>query len=610
MSTSTARKCAAEHIAQGQPLAESPAGAHRSLTDFAISPELLRKGLNVVSLEVIRAPYPTRTADNVYEENSCQILSVKLIADGASGLAPHTVRPNRFQVWNADALAVDLDADFGDEAEPIGPVVIAGARNGAFTGKIVVGDSKPIRGLKAISDDLKCPGGVIPAANVRLRYGVPWGEYQQVNAGNRRLPSPYPLQTQRLGALAETALAEFPVSAKVSDDYRPAIRPDASEIKPVGGAVVPIWITVKVPASASAGTYVGSLTVQADGQSTVQVPIELHVADWSLPDTQDLGTWVDMIQCPDTLALEYNVPLWSEKHWELIAQSFRLIGETGSRTLYIPLIAHTNLGNEQSMVRWLKKGDKYDYDFSIMERYLDVAEKNMGRPKLVILVAWDVYMIPASDVTEAKPGSRQQQLAEHVQKTSGSLGRGPMVTVLDPATGKTELITLPAHFDPAASKPLWQPLFEQLQARMQKRALHDRLMLGLQSDAWASKAEHVFFKDITGGLPWVVQSHEGFGANFGRMMIPENKLMHGISPIGYQARVWAVTFSDDNADRGKGYEGGLKSHRGWSRRISSPSSTAFPGSPRPTSTGSNWPRPPSPARSAATGVSGPITGGC
>ncbi len=90
-------------------------------------------------------------------------------------------------------------------------------------------------------------------------------------------------------------------------------------------------------------------------------------------------------------------------------------------------------------------------------------------------------------------------------------------------------------------------------------------MLGLQSDAWASKVEHQLFKDISGGLPWVVQSHEGFGANWSQMMVPASTLMHGISKIGYQARVWAVTFSDDNADRGAGYEGGLKSHRGWSR---------------------------------------------
>ena len=41
--------------------------------------------------------------------------------------------------------------------------------------------------------------------------------------------------------------------------------------------------------------------------------------------------------------------------------------------------------------------------------------------------------------------------------------------------------------------------------------------------------------------------------------------MYGISKIGYQARVWAVSYSDDNADRGPGYRGGIQSHRGWDR---------------------------------------------
>jgi hypothetical protein len=555
-----------EHLADGAALAEGPAGVECQLADFAVQPGLLRKGVNVIGLEVVRAPYPEQTRDNVYEENSCQILSVRLTCAGPAGLVPNAARPQGFQVWNTDPLAVDLDVDFGDQAEPLRAVIIAGARNGTFSGKIVAGSAKPIRDLKVTPAGLKGPGGAVPAANVRIRYGVPWGEYRQVNAGNRKLPSPYPSYAQRLGALAEKPLAEFPVLAAATDDYWPTIRPDAAQIKPVRGAVVPIWISVKVPPDCPAGEYAGSVQVEAAGENPVQVPVELRVADWSLPDTQDFRTWVDMIQCPDTLALEYKVPLWSERHWELIAQSFKLIGEAGGRTVYVPLIAHTDLGNEQSMVRWLRQGDKYDYDFSILERYLDVAEKNMGRPKLVIFVVWDVYMIPASDASDGSKGAwRQKDVAEHLRTISGKLGRGPMVTLLDPATGKTELVTLPPHFDPAVSKPLWQPLFERLLAGMRKRGLQDKSMLGLQSDAWASKPEHQLFKDISGGLPWVVQSHEGFCTNWSRMMDSDDKLMHGISKIGYQARVWAVTFSDDNADRGPGYEGGLKSHRGWSR---------------------------------------------
>ena len=76
-----------------------------------------------------------------------------------------------------------------------------------------------------------------------------------------------------------------------------------------------------------------------------------------------------------------------------------LIGETGSRVVYVPLICQTNFGNEQSMVRWIKKGRRgtYDYDFSVMDKYLDLAEKNMGKPKIVVFNVWDVYLTPGAD---------------------------------------------------------------------------------------------------------------------------------------------------------------------------------------------------------------------
>ena len=258
--------------------------------------------------------------------------------------------------------------------------MIAGARNGpAFTGKIVAGSSK--RYPQPQGHSRRTPrglGATIPAANVRIRYGVPWGEYRQVNAGNRKLPTPYPAYAQRLGALAEKPLAEFPVLADATDDYsaRPSGRTHGGQAG--AGAVVPSMDFRRGSAAVPAGKYSGSVKVEAEAGQPVQVPIELRVADWSLPDIQDFRTWVDMIQCPDTLALEYKVPLWSDRHWEIDRESFRLMGETGSRTMYVPLIARTNLGNEQSMVRWVRKGDKYDYDFSVLDRYFDAAEKNMG----------------------------------------------------------------------------------------------------------------------------------------------------------------------------------------------------------------------------------------
>ena len=462
-------------------------------------------------------------------------------------------------------MAVDLNVDWGDRCEPLRPVRIVGARNGLFTGKVIAGSTDPIRGLTVTPGDLRRSGaaGVIPAAKISVRYGIPWNELMYADP----IP-PYPSYANRLGALAETPPAEVAIMKPFRQFWQDYLRfpKEPDKIKPIDGAVVPIWVTVDVPADTGAGKYSGTMTVQAEGEKALNVPIELNVVDWLLPGTQDYRTWVDVVQCPDTLALEYGVPLWSEKHWEMIANSFKLIGQTGSRILYVPLIGHTNLGNEESMVRWVKKGaNLYDYDFSVLDRYLDVAQKNMGRPKVIVLVLWEIYMVQKQGDAEAVTRSRLKEVQDNLTQRGVTLGGGPLVTVLDRSTGRTENVRLPPYVDTAASRPLWKPLIDQLRERLRKRGLEDTMMVGLQGDAWATKKEHEFFNELTDGAPWVLQSHEGFGGYSSGNQDPKSKLMYGISRIGYQARVWSVTYSDDNADRGPGYRGGIQSHRGWDR---------------------------------------------
>jgi len=553
-----------QHVAAGAALAEGPAGEKRDLTDLAIPVDRLRKGVNVIGLEILRAPYAERPKKGtledkreveLYEENPCEILSARLSASSGAGLIPNAVRPEGFQVWNADTMAVDFGLDRGDRAEPLRPVTIVGARNGLFTGKVVVGSTRPIHGLKVTSRDLSGPGGAIDASHVRIRYGLKWGRQALVHRVRNPRPSPYPTWANRLGALAPEAPETFEVQAPTRGRYSAGFEKTSGRVEPVSGAVVPVWITVKTPAHVSAGTYTGKVTIAAEGEKPVDVPVELQVADWTLPGTQDFRTWTDIIQCPDTLALEYKVPLWSDRHFELIARSFSIIGETGSRTVYIPLIAHTNFGNEESMVRWIDRKDHYEYDFSVMERYLDVAEKNMGPPKALIFVVWDVYMMGAADETaDSYRRYRQGQIARHVSRKGGTFNHGPMVTLLDPATGKTENVGLPRHAEATASKTLWKPLFDELRQRLRKRNLEKRMMLGVECDAWATKQEHQLFHEITNGASWVIQSHEGH---------PPDKRVHGISPVGYQARVWGVSFSDAMAYPPTRRRSTSKSQGGW-----------------------------------------------
>ena len=526
-----------EGIAAGAKLAEGPVGQERSVEDLAIPSGLLKKGVNVVGLEVVRAAHEQQA--DYYFEHGCEIVSARLSVSSGNGVQANVVRPKGFQVWNADAMATDFTLDFGDACEELRPVKIVGTRNGRFTGKVMVGSDKAIRGLKVRPGALSGQGGSIPAEKVHVRYGRQWG-MQRVAAPRTE---PYATWANRLGELVDEAPET--VEVMVPEKWSWYGFPHKPAFTPVSGAVVPVWLTVEVPADTKAGSYSGSVTISAKGEKGVRVPVSLSVSDYLLPDTQDYRTWVDVIQCPDTLALEYGVEMWSEKHWEMIAKSFRLIGQTGSRTVYVPLIAHTNLGNEESMVRWVKRADgTYGYDFSILERYLDVAEKEMGTPKVVILVVWETYMMPTIDASGDKkttPRGRQRQMAQFLTGRQGAtIGHGPLVTVVDGKSGKKENVYLPTLFETEASKALWEPLMKGVRERLDKRGLGKAMMMGLLSDAWPKEEELAFFEGLTGGAPWVIQSHEG---------LSKRRKIYNKYEVGYQTAVWSVTYSDDNGHR-------------------------------------------------------------
>ena len=330
-------------------------------------------------------------------------------------------------------------------------------------------------------------------------------------------------------------------------------RPDillevAPEIPPVSGrALLPVFVTVQVAKETKAGMYAGEITVQSDGAAPTRVKLSLDVADWTLPDSQNYRTWSDFVESPDTLAVEYNVPLWSEKHWELIARSFRLLSPTGSRVVYVPLIERTNFGNEQSMLRWIKKGEnEYTCDYSILDRYLDVAEKNLGKPKLVVFQVWDVCM-SKEDTSKAlniysTDGGKAVRDAR-----KNALGKGPRVTGWNPATQVAESLFLPRYEDPA-SKAIWQPVMTELLQRMKKRGLDKNLMLGLMPDVWPSREEVGFWNEIAGGLPWVIHGHAGAAKD----VIIGNKGLYKIADIGYSAFVYNLIFNV-NPEKGRLY---------------------------------------------------------
>jgi len=468
----------------------------------AIPAKALRPGVNVLAVEILRAPYHKAVEEQMqtslnhgkHEDydlswNTCEIRGARLTASGKQGLVPSVTRPEGFQVWNSDPLAIDYDLDFGDPAESLRPIQLVGARNGIYSGKVAVGCDRPIRGLTATVGELRGPAGSIAASQVRIRYAMPWGNIAQTNTDNNE-QNPYPAEPGALLAMFDTAPKEIPVYTK---PVTPASLKAPGQPATVFGAVAPVWVTVKVPADAKPGTYTGELKITAEGWKGATVPVNVRVVDWELPNPAQWRTWVEIIQCPDTSAVEYELPLWSQKHWAMIERSLGFLGEVGTRVVYVPLIAQCNLGNAESMVRWIKKGeDQYEYDFSIMDKYLALTEKHVGKPAVVVFNVWDAYM----------PGT-----GKLLELRMGKTGTGtPLVTMVDPATGKTEKASLPAYSDPAG-KAIWKPFFDRLKAEMAKRGLEKAMVLGRISDVYPVQETVIALKELTGDMPWISAGH-------------------------------------------------------------------------------------------------------
>ncbi|MFH1024954.1 MAG: glycoside hydrolase domain-containing protein [Planctomycetota bacterium] len=458
----------------------------RRISDVKVPTSLLKKGINVLAVEIHRAPtdevlFTARCNESRVRFGFWSLLSVeslKLSAPGEGALVPGTARPKGLQVWNASPLHKVRADDYAPPGEKLRPILLVGARNGAFSGQVVIGSTDPIRGLKAAVTALRGDhGGELPASAIEIRYGKLDG----------------PGGPGYFDGLEECAPAEVPVS------------------KENAGAVQPVWVTVNVPKDAKPGKYAGKLTLS--GPTAIEVPIEISIAEWALPAPKEFASFLDLVQSPETLAEHYKAPMWSEKHWKLVDRSFDLMGRVGSKVVYIPLIRRTHFGNPHTMVRWIRQKDgSWQHDFSIAEKYLDTAVRRLGQVPVVCLSVWN-----------AEAGSEYFGGAE--KGTIGSKGGIPF-TVLDPATGNLEEAVGPKWGEPEV-REFWKPVVDGIREILKKRGLEKSLMVGWATDMRPNKATVEDLKAVAPDAEWVVQCH------------PYTTSIHGV-PVGYLAHVWGI----------------------------------------------------------------------
>jgi hypothetical protein len=469
------------------------------LTAVAVPNKLLRKGVNVLAVANFAAPVSEVRLTGTFAKLNFRgapapwphagIYEARLHVAPGPAIVPNIQRPEGVQFWNRRIARRVFGSDYGGGCEPVRPIRLVACRNGSVSGQVVVGTTELIEELRGAVGALDGPEeATIPADRVQVRFARPDGP-------------------------------EFRGGLGASFDGLSNRPPKQLEPPPNQALNQPIWVTVNVPRDAAPGTYTGTLHIEADtGMEPVAVPVHLEVIDWEMPDPKAFATHLELVQSPETLAEQYEVELWSDKHWKLIDESFRLIGLVGAKTVHIPVIRRTYYGNQHSRVRWIRKDDGFDHDFHLVEKYLDTAIKHLGKIPVVCIYCRD-----------------HNTGAYYFGKTERQKPKGMPYSELDPKTGDLYERIGPKWGEPEC-RAFWKPVMEGLRDILKKRGLEQAFMVGISGDKMPAQACVDDLRAVAPEAPWVIASH----AN--------RTTLHG-QRTGYVTDVWSSAGLIDSPEK-------------------------------------------------------------
>ncbi len=449
----------------------------------------LRKGANVLAIEVRQAAiapvahswtqYPNAHATTWWGHLWVEDLS--LVAEPEGSVRPVS-RPSGVQLWGEDIHRWVFNADFLEPGVKARPVEIVAARGGQFSGQAVIGSSAALGNLTATVSDLTGGGGaVIPSAAVLVRYGIPTPLPAIENYTKGSMRTDFHVRAMYRHAksmgIANWSLEAF---GKLAFFDRLSATPPAGV--PAGSSQT-IWLTVSVPKDAAPGEYRGKLTVRAAGMPEGALDVKVAVTGFTLPPPPEWTTFAGIEESPYSVAKGYNLAPWSEEHWKRVEQCVEWLGGLGNNLVQVPLICNTEMGNAESMVPWVKKGDGYEYDWTLLDRFLGLARRNYRKPLA---------------------------LTAHVHQIETVKNPKVAVTLVDGATRAT--LDLGAPGTPEFNK-LWMPFAKAFVAHVREKQLADSIHWGIFYD-FAPPTLLTMASDLARELPevgWSRSSHDGEG---------------------------------------------------------------------------------------------------
>ncbi len=145
----------------------------------------------------------------------------------------------------------------------------------------------------------------------------------------------------------------------------------------------PIWLQVWVPSDARTGKYKGTLTVSGKNFEAKELQFEIQVLNRTLPAPNEWRFNLDLWQNPYAVARYYQVPLWSQAHFDAMLPIMKMLANAGQRYITTSIMHKPWNGQTydhfDSMVTRIKKiDDSWEYDYTVFDKWVTFMMEEVG----------------------------------------------------------------------------------------------------------------------------------------------------------------------------------------------------------------------------------------
>ncbi len=151
---------------------------------------------------------------------------------------------------------------------------------------------------------------------------------------------------------------------------------DDNRVIVFGTRLYSIWVDVDPRGAVDAGEYPIRIALTDEDGSEASETFTVTILNADLPE-QDF--YVTQWFHTDCLANYYDVPVFSQRHWEIVEAFMRTAAENGQTAIYLPLVTpplDTAVGGERTTVQLVDvavRNGQYSFGFDKMDHWCDLA---------------------------------------------------------------------------------------------------------------------------------------------------------------------------------------------------------------------------------------------